>query len=287
MAQNTGSKALLLQQLKNTHNNRTWFVPFNEAVKGLSAEQASQKTEGNHSVGQLVHHILFWTERNLIKIQNNDPGKFSGDNEETFDKFDQKQWESLIVRMDSVMTALEKWVENATEAQIQTHFVPLTNLAIHNAYHIGQIVTARKAQGAWEKPKADSLTLKKEKMKLNAGIVTAKLAETKKFYTEVLGFGVTFENDFYLLLHTPDRSAEISFLQPNHPSQQALFQAPFQGQGMYLTIEMDDVDALYKTLKDKGVSIKIDLRDEPWGDRHFAIQDPNGIGIDMVKYAPQ
>ncbi|WP_097133792.1 VOC family protein [Pedobacter xixiisoli] len=123
-------------------------------------------------------------------------------------------------------------------------------------------------------------------MKLNAGVVTEKLAETKKFYTEVLNFGVTFENEFYLLLHTPNKTAEISFLLPNHPSQQSLFHAPFNGHGMYLTIEVDDVDALYQNLKKKGVNIKIDLRNEPWGDRHFAIQDPNGIGIDLVKYAP-
>jgi hypothetical protein len=46
-------------------------------------------------------------------------------------------------------------------------------------------------------------TNKTHTMKLNAGIVTAKIAETKAFYTGVLGFGVTFENEFYLLLHTP------------------------------------------------------------------------------------
>ncbi|RYY52113.1 MAG: glyoxalase, partial [Chitinophagaceae bacterium] len=23
----------------------------------------------------------------------------------------------------------------------------------------------------------------------------------------------------------------------------------------------------------------------PWGDRHFAITDPNGVGIDLVKYS--
>ena len=56
-------------------------------------------------------------------------------------------------------------------------------------------------------------------MKLNAGIITEKLAESKAFYTQVLQFGVTFENDFYLLLHTPNHEAEISFLLPNHPSQ--------------------------------------------------------------------
>ena len=123
-------------------------------------------------------------------------------------------------------------------------------------------------------------------MKLNAGIVTAKIAETKAFYTEVLGFGVSFENEFYILLHTPDKSSEISFLLPDHPSQQELFHKPFQGQGMYITIETDDLDKIYEELKQKGVPIKINIRNEPWGDRHFAIEDPNGIGIDIVKYSP-
>lgn len=131
-----------------------------------------------------------------------------------------------------------------------------------------------------------SLTTNENKMKLNAGITTTKLGETKTFYTKYLGFGVTFENEFYLLMHSPGHEAEISFLLPNHPSQQPLFHKPFQGQGMYLTIEVDDVDKLYNDIKNSGIKIEIELRDEPWGDRHFAIQDPNGIAIDIVKYSP-
>lgn len=123
-------------------------------------------------------------------------------------------------------------------------------------------------------------------MKLNAGILTEKLAESKAFYTRNLNFGVSFENEFYLLLHTPNQQAEISFLLPNHPTQQPFFHKPFNGQGVYLTIEVEDVDIVYKELKEKGVDIKIEIRDEPWGDRHFAIEDPNGIGIDIVKYSP-
>ena len=122
------------------------------------------------------------------------------------------------------------------------------------------------------------------KMKLNAGVLTTKLAESKAFYIENLGFGVTFENEFYLLLHTPNRESEISFLLPNHPTQQPFFHKPFLGQGMYLTIEVADVDKIYEEIKERGVEIKVDLRDEPWGDRHFAIEDPNGIGIDIVRY---
>ena len=121
-------------------------------------------------------------------------------------------------------------------------------------------------------------------MKLNAGIITEKLAETKTFYTETLEFGVTFENDFYLLLHTPNKSAELGFLLPNHPSQKPIFQIAFTGKGVYLTIEVEDVDQIYEQLKAKGMSFEVDIRDEPWGDRHFAIVDPNGIGIDIVTY---
>lgn len=131
-----------------------------------------------------------------------------------------------------------------------------------------------------------SFTKTPVKMKLNAGIITSKIKETKEFYQNKLGFGVTFENEFYLLMHTPNRESEISFLLPNHPSQQPIFHKPFQGQGMYLTIEVDDVDKIYESIKKSGVPIKIEIRDEPWGDRHFAIEDPNGIGIDIVKYSP-
>ncbi|MBD2755378.1 VOC family protein [Spirosoma validum] len=121
-------------------------------------------------------------------------------------------------------------------------------------------------------------------MKLNAGIITTKLAETKAFYCNVLNFGVTFENDFYLLLHTPNQQAELAFLLPNHPSQQPLFQPEFDGKGLFLTIELPNVDEEHDRLQQLDVPIAINLRDEPWGDRHFAILDPNGIGIDFVTY---
>ena len=126
-----------------------------------------------------------------------------------------------------------------------------------------------------------------ESMKLNAGFVTSNLKETKSFYTEVLKMEVVFENDFYLLLKVKNGTDQISFLLPNHESQQSLFQPPFNGKGAYLTIEVDNVDEVYEQMKVKKIPIAITLRDEPWGDRHFAIVDPNGIGIDIVTYKPQ
>ncbi len=121
-------------------------------------------------------------------------------------------------------------------------------------------------------------------MKLNAGIITSKLSETKEFYTKKLGFGITFENEWYLLLHTPNQQFEISFLLPNLDSQAKVFQSPFMNKGVYLTIEVEKVDDLYSEIKNKGVPIEVEIRDEIWGDRHFAIVDPNGIGIDFIHY---
>ncbi|WP_062052882.1 VOC family protein [Aquimarina longa] len=121
-------------------------------------------------------------------------------------------------------------------------------------------------------------------MRLNAGILTSKLSETKSFYVENLSFKIKFENEFYLLLKTPNNKDALSFLLPHHPTQQPFFHEPFLGKGMYITIEVENVDELYENIKRKGVEIKVDMRDEPWGERHFAIEDPNGIGIDIVKY---
>ncbi len=121
-------------------------------------------------------------------------------------------------------------------------------------------------------------------MRLNAGIITKKHYETKKFYTEILNFGITFENDFYILFHTPNKKDELAVLLPNHPSQNKLFHKEFNGQGIFLTVEIDNVDKLYQEIKLKDVKISVEIKDEPWGDRHFTIIDPNGIAIDIVKY---
>lgn len=123
-----------------------------------------------------------------------------------------------------------------------------------------------------------------KRMKVNAGIITSKLDETKKFYQDVLGFGVRFESGWYILMHTPDGGDEISFLEPGHSSQAPIFQPAFNGKGIFLTIEVDDVDAEYKRIKELKVPIVVELKNEGWGDRHFAIVDPNGVGIDIVTH---
>jgi catechol 2,3-dioxygenase-like lactoylglutathione lyase family enzyme len=122
-------------------------------------------------------------------------------------------------------------------------------------------------------------------MRLNTGIITDKLEETKSFYVNKLGFTIVWEADWFILLATPNGSDTISFLLPNHPTQElSNFRQSFNGKGVYLTIEVDDVDLYFKEVKKSGVDIALNIRSEEWGDRHFAIIDPNDIGIDFVTH---
>src|SRR4051794_32180536 len=83
-------RSVLLEQLKSTHNKNGWFVSANVAVDGVTPEQASWKDKGNHSVGQLTHHLVFWNERVLAEMSGQKPADFKGKNDETFDAFDKK-----------------------------------------------------------------------------------------------------------------------------------------------------------------------------------------------------
>ena len=147
----TTLREVLLAELKSTHGSEEWFVPANIAVKGLTAEQASWTDgKGNHSVGQLAYHIAYWNKRNLTKLKGEPLEKFSGNNDETFDKFDAKTWNETVRQLEQVMNELEKWVETADEAKLKENAQVFTHISTHNAYHIGQIIYVRKEQGSWD-----------------------------------------------------------------------------------------------------------------------------------------
>jgi hypothetical protein len=148
------SKNVLLHQLKTTHSAKEWFVPINTALEGVTAEQAMwNDNSGNHSVGQLAHHLLFWNKRQLEKINGQPEGEFSGNNDETFTKFNEAEWAHVVSELDSVLTAFENAVQNADEAKLKEWYPTIANISTHNSYHTGQIIFVRKLQGSWDPEK--------------------------------------------------------------------------------------------------------------------------------------
>jgi len=150
----TTLKGVLLEQLRTTHNSQDWFASGNTAIAGLTADQAKWTDgKGNHSVGQLTYHLVFWNKRSLMRFKGEKPSQFSGNNDETFNNFTAEQWADLVKQFDQVMTEWEKAVEAADDATVAKNASLIAHIGTHNAYHIGQIVYVRKEQGSWDASK--------------------------------------------------------------------------------------------------------------------------------------
>jgi uncharacterized damage-inducible protein DinB len=150
----TTLKGVLLEQLRTTHNVEDWFAPASIALQGVTADQAKWTPgAGNHSVGQLANHLLFWNTHELAEFKGETPAKFDGNNDETFNNFDSKQWDDTVKKLDQVMTDWEKAVEAADDKKIQASASLIAHVGAHNAYHLGQIVYVRKLQGSWDPSK--------------------------------------------------------------------------------------------------------------------------------------
>src|ERR1700751_5445085 len=108
-AKPTDLRSVLLEQLQTTHNKQDWFVPVSVAVEGVTADQAKwTDAKGNHSIGQLTYHLLYWDRRALAEFKGENPGKFNGNNDETFTNCDAKQWAATVKELDEVLTEWEK-----------------------------------------------------------------------------------------------------------------------------------------------------------------------------------
>lgn len=142
------------------HNQKNWFVPLNDALAGLTAELASWKDgSGNHSIWQLVNHLIFWNERWLIRFRGEVPAKMEGENSETFGTSgSENDWKQSVQKLDEILTEWETRLKGMDDDLLKKEafagygdswIAMLTQTTIHNAYHIGQIVTLRKLQGSW------------------------------------------------------------------------------------------------------------------------------------------
>jgi hypothetical protein len=142
-------RSILLEQLQTTHKKQDWFVPPSLAVAGLTAEQASWKSNS----GQLTNHLVFWNTESLAKLKGTEPPKFSGDNNETFNNFDAKSWTATVAQLDKVLTELEQFVETCDEATLEKNASRIAHIGTHNAYHTGQIIYIRREKGWWDESK--------------------------------------------------------------------------------------------------------------------------------------
>jgi uncharacterized glyoxalase superfamily protein PhnB len=52
---------------------------------------------------------------------------------------------------------------------------------------------------------------------------------------------------------------------------------------MFLTFQVADASGEYDRLSAAGATFALDLTDEPWGQKRFALIDPAGVWVDVVE----
>lgn len=111
---------------------------------------------------------------------------------------------------------------------------------------------------------------------------TAAPADARDFYVTLFGFDVVVDVGWYVQLAMPDdEHVRIAFVDADHDSVPQAFRAA--PAGVAVTVEVDHAAGVHARAIELGLPVHGELRDEPWGQRHFHTQDPAGLLVDVVE----
>lgn len=106
------------------------------------------------------------------------------------------------------------------------------------------------------------------------------VAATARFYREELGFDVSFEADWYMSLRF--EGGELAILDRTHETIPEGFREPVRG--LLLNLEVLDAAAAHARLVgERGLPERLSLREEDFGQRHFIVEAPGGVLIDVIE----
>jgi uncharacterized glyoxalase superfamily protein PhnB len=108
---------------------------------------------------------------------------------------------------------------------------------------------------------------------LRCVLAVKNLAVSLAFYRDMLGFSLDFEVPGWAFL-SRDR---FRVMLGECADAMAAHETGDHSYFAYVTV--DDIDALYRELAAKGVSLVQELADKPWGMREFGVRTPDGHRI--------
>lgn len=98
------------------------------------------------------------------------------------------------------------------------------------------------------------------------------MEESRDFYG-LLGFEEVMNHGWVMTLASPSNpTAQVTFM--SHDKS-----APVVPD---MSVEVDDVDAVYAVVRESGAEIVHPLQDEEWGVRRFFVRDPNGRVVNVL-----
>jgi uncharacterized glyoxalase superfamily protein PhnB len=113
-------------------------------------------------------------------------------------------------------------------------------------------------------------------------VQVANPAEVAQAFVDHFGFEETSAADWYVSLRNGGH--ELAVLDATHETIPEGFRA--ECRGVLLNVEVDDATDHYARLHDSGLPIRLALRDEPFGQRHFIVEVSGGILVDVIEEIP-
>ncbi len=143
-------KELLGYLFQATDDQAGWFAPLKPAIEGLSEAQARWKPEwADHSVAGILAHLHFYHRQELEKFRSRPVPAASGNNDTTFAPPAEGDWSKLVEEARQTLQDWRREISSADPDKLKASSSLIGDLATHLAYHTGQIVLLRKAQGSW------------------------------------------------------------------------------------------------------------------------------------------
>ena len=104
---------------------------------------------------------------------------------------------------------------------------------------------------------------------------SANLGKTARFYEE-LGFSIEKSDD---TVKVKLGDFTLAFIDENKALIKKEVHAEHKGLGIFIYVEVENVDVYFQSLKEKGVSTSSEPHDWPWGKREFVVKDPDGYKL--------
>ncbi|MGV9348666.1 VOC family protein [Streptomyces spiralis] len=106
-------------------------------------------------------------------------------------------------------------------------------------------------------------------------IIPSEAAQESREFYGLLGFEEVMNLGWIMTLASPSSpTAQVSVMTSDKT-------APVTPD---MSVEVDDVEAVYAVMRDSGAEIVHPLQDEEWGVRRFFVRDPNGRVVNVLSH---
>ena len=155
-------KSQLLALVEEGFEKAAWHGPnLRSALRGVSAREAAWRpTEGRHNIWEISLHAAFWKHTVTLRLTGNQKDKFPEKGRNWFPRYEPnpdsseatKRWKhdlALLVRThrelcDAIQKLKESDFTRSAHGCRQTALRNIMGIAMHDAYHAGQIQLLRK-----------------------------------------------------------------------------------------------------------------------------------------------